>query len=329
MSSRTQANSRLCRILGARVLLTLALVHAVSFDFLRADDALPEKPRFPIIGYVPDYRMSTLDPAVGKFVTELVYFSAIPEPSGDIDRKRLNAKHLEALRTIKAAHRVALILCVGGWERSAGFAALAASPPARARFVASLVAFCRENQFDGVDLDWEHPANEAEARNYGTLLATLKAGFAPHKLRVSIAAAGWQTLTPEAIASVDRIHLMAYDAEGRHATLPFAKAEVERLLKQGAPPGKICLGLPFYGRGIGDRSKSSTYETIVRKYHPAADVDEVDGLYFNNVSTIERKTRYALESKLGGVMIWELGQDTRDEQSLLRAIHRVASDTRP
>jgi hypothetical protein len=34
-------------------------------------------------------------------------------------------------------------------------------------------------------------------------------------------------------------------------------------------------------------------------------------VYFNGARTIERKTKVALQRKLAGVMIWELGQDAR------------------
>lgn len=43
-------------------------------------------------------------------------------------------------------------------------------------------------------------------------------------------------------------------------------------------------------------------------------------VYYNGVDTIAEKTRYAQEN-LGGIMIWELTQDTADwEKSLLQAI---------
>lgn len=47
-------------------------------------------------------------------------------------------------------------------------------------------------------------------------------------------------------------------------------------------------------------------------------------VYYNGVDLIEKKTRYAKEN-LGGVMIWELTQDTGDAgKSLLQAIGRAA-----
>ncbi|HEV3022178.1 MAG TPA: glycosyl hydrolase family 18 protein [Pirellulales bacterium] len=288
----------------------------------------PANGRFRVIGYLPEYRMRHLDPDVGKYLTDLVYFSVEAGPAGEFKRDRLKSEHLATLRAIKKKHGVALFLCVGGWGRSADFAPMAASADARRKFVAAATQFCLENRFDGIDLDWEHPAGDEECGNFAALLAEMKGSFEPHHLQLSIAAAGWQTLPPEAIAAVDRVHLMAYDGDGRHSTPEFARAEVARLIGQGVPAGKICLGVPFYGRAIRDRAKTQTYAEIVRRHQPAPEVDEVDGIYFNGPVTIARKTNEAIESKLGGIMVWELGQDAAGDQSLLRAIQKAIGDRR-
>jgi GH18 family chitinase len=282
-------------------------------------------PRFHIVGYVPEYRVADLDPQIGQFVTDLIYFSARPEATGDLQMPTGHADDLVKLRKIKQDSGGALLLCVGGWERSAGFVQVAKSDETRRKFAANLVQFCRENHFDGADIDWEHPADDIERDNQGLLLKTIRQAFEPHKLQLTIATAGWQQLTPEAIRSVDRIHLMAYDAEGRHSTLEFAEADLARLEKAGVSASKICLGVPFYGRGIRDRSQVLTYQEIAKRGRLAPDVDELDGMYFNGPRTIERKTKLAISRKLPGVMIWELGQDATGESSLLRVIHRAAN----
>jgi GH18 family chitinase len=237
---------------------------------------------------------------------------------------RASAEHIEKLQKIKRDHKVALLLCVGGWERSAGFAMLSASAAGREKFAAAAVKFCRDSDFDGVDIDWEHPGSPQEYAAFAALLTALKKAFAPHRLQLTIAVAGWQELPAEAISAVDRVHLMAYDAEGRHSTYEFAESDVARMLKQNIPAGKLCLGVPFYGRGIADRSRVLTYAEIVSKHKPDPAVDDLDGIYFNGVKTIERKTKFARKAKLAGVMAWEIGQDTVDDSSLLKAIDRAA-----
>jgi GH18 family chitinase len=302
-------------------ILAAAAVHAAGGAPNKSADR--PAPPFHVVGYLPDYRLASFDPAAAKYLTDVVYFSAEADPSGELRADRLKPEAIKTLQKIKEQHGVSLLLCVGGWERSKGFAPLAASPRGRERFVGSVTRFCLGNQFDGADLDWEHLANDEEVQNYGALLVALKKGFEPHKLRLTVALAGWQTLPADAVQALDRVHLMAYDARGRHATLDFAESELARQVKNGIPAAKLCLGVPFYGRALDNPAKSVTYAELVHKYGPAAEVDEVDGIYFNGVKTIERKAGLAREKKLAGIMAWELGQDTQDEHSLLRAIHRV------
>jgi GH18 family chitinase len=317
------------------VLGALLIVNSVLSPGACAVAAAPHQeegrgpPPFCVVGYLPDYRLASFDPEQAKFLTDLIYFSAEPELAGELNQKGLRPDAAKALQQIKDRHKVRLLLCVGGWGHSAGFAGLAASPRAQQRFAAALTEFCADNHFDGADLDWEHPANEAEQKNYAALLAEVRKAFRPRRLLLTVALAGWQELPADGVAAVDRVHLMAYDARGRHATPEFAAADVGRLIAKGVPAAKVCLGLPFYGRGVEDGSRTLTYAEVVRKYRPAADVNEVDGVYFNGVRTVERKTRHALEHKLAGVMVWELGQDAPGQDSLLRAIHRVATASRP
>jgi chitinase len=313
------------------VLVTIAVLIGCQVWPVIADEQQQPQARrrsdvkFHIVGYLPEYRIADFDLERAESLTDLVCFSAKADPAGDLNLGRLTPAHLQKLKLLKDNKDVALHLCVGGWERSEGFPRLAAAPKAREKFAESLVRFCLDNKFDGVDLDWEHPQNETEHRDYAALLTVVKESFQPHGLQLTIAVAGWQALPAEAIEAVDRVHLMAYDANGRHSTFDFAEADVARLMKRGVPAEKICLGLPFYGRELQDRSKVMTYAEIVKKFQPAGDVDEVNGLYFNGPATIERKTKFALSNKLGGVMIWEIGQDVPGERSLLRTINRAAS----
>ena len=284
----------------------------------------PGQGNFRIVGYLPEYRLRSFKPENARLVTDLVYFAVSPRSNGDTGLDQVKPETLQTLEKLRAASGVRIHLCLGGWNRSKGFAALAASPEARQRLAEQLVVFCQKHRFVGVDVDWEHPKSAAELTNHGKLMAELHQAFAPHKLELSMAVAGWQELSPEAIGAVDRIHLMAYDASGKHSTLEFAQKDLDRLIKRGVPADKICLGVPFYGRKIANHERSMTYGEIVSRYHPAADVDEVDGFYFNGPHTIELKTKLALDRKLAGIMIWELGQDATGPSQLLPLIRKTS-----
>jgi GH18 family chitinase len=120
---------------------------------------------------------------------------------------------------------------------------------------------------------------------------------------------------------------MSYDSVGRHATYEKAVADIETLLARGAPREKLVMGIPFYGRHT-QRDEILSYREILEKYHPEPAADDVADFHFNGLDTIRRKVDYAVKSKIGGVMVWELGQDTRDEKSLLKAIAEKAQGSK-
>ncbi len=278
---------------------------------------------FRVVGYLPDYRLDTFDELAARCVTDLVVFSAEPEASGRLDTKRLAPNQLRRLKQIKQRTRVGLILCIGGWDRSKEFAAMSASAESRKRFVQEVTRFCLDHRFDGTDFDWEHPANESEQQNYARLLIETKTAFQDHGLAVSVTIAAWQQLTPAAFQAVDAVHVMAYDQEGRHSTFDGAQRDIQSLLDRKVSANKLLLGVPFYVRGITARDRTLTYAEIVQKYSPASEIDEIDGVSFNGPRTIERKVDFAKSSRLGGVMIWELGQDAPGDRSLLNVIQHA------
>ncbi|TXT33720.1 MAG: glycoside hydrolase family 18 protein, partial [Planctomycetota bacterium] len=221
---------------------------------------------FRVVGYLPDYRLAVFEESSARLVTDLVVFSAEVEASGKLDTKRLPPEQLRRLKQIKQRTRAGLILCVGGWDRSRGFAAMTASAESRKRFIQECTRFCLDQRFDGIDFDWEHPANETEQQNYARLLAETKSAFQEHGLAVSVTIAAWQQLAPAAFQAVDAVHVMAYDHKGRHSTFDGAKRDIQSLRDRGVPPNKLLLGLPFYGRGITAPDRTLTYAEIVQKH---------------------------------------------------------------
>ena len=82
--------------------------------------------------------------------------------------------------------------------------------------------------------------------------------------------------------------------------------------------------MPFYGRSMTPPYEGYPYAEIMARYHPSPATDEVDNIYFNGIETIQQKTCLAKTDGLGGVMVWELGQDSHDDTSLLRATYQAA-----
>jgi GH18 family chitinase len=278
---------------------------------------------FLIIGYLPEYRI--LNPEWGKCLTDLIYFSIQPLPDGGLDTSALDPQTLQMLREMRTAYGTRIHVSIGGWERSDNFSPMATNPKARKNFVRNLTAFCLENELDGVDFDWEFPQNERELQAYADLLTEVKAAFSPRGWIVSVALAPSEQLDLIPYAAVDRIHIMSYDRATKHATLEQAQQDVTLFLSTGVAQKRLILGMPFYGRSMTPPHEGYLYAEIIARYHPSPTTDEVDNIYFNGIGTIQQKTCLAKTEGLGGAMVWELGQDSQDDTSLLRAIYRAAT----
>lgn len=174
-----------------------------------------------------------------------------------------------------------VLLSIGGWTWSTNFPAAASSPATRSTFAKSAVSFMKDWGFDGLDVDWEYPADDTQAGNMVLLLQAVRdeldgyaAKSAPgHRFELSIAApAGPDNYKKLHMADLgrvlDHINLMAYDFagswgnySGHNANLyarqdnpnatPFNTDDaVKGYIKGGVPAEKIVLGMPIYGRSF-------------------------------------------------------------------------------
>ncbi|MBE0682813.1 MAG: glycoside hydrolase family 18 protein [Anaerolineales bacterium] len=279
-------------------------------------------PPFAMIGYFPDYR--ELNSEWAKHLTDIIYFSAEPRADGSLDTSRLTEENWSRLIELKNQYGLRVHLSVGGWERGDDFAAMTADPGIRRQFIANLLDYMLSHEIDGVDFDWEFPQTNKEFADYVTLLAEMRLFLSEHELFVSVALPADPSIPLSEFAIVDRVHIMSYDHAERHSTYEQALKDFQLFLDAGIPAEKLVLGMPFYARGVNDFERELSYAEIVSKYRPAPEVDEVDGLFFNGITTIQQKTCFARSQNAGGVMFWELGQDTLDESSsLLRAIYKT------
>ncbi|KAK7423028.1 Chitinase 4 [Neonectria punicea] len=181
----------------------------------------------------------------------------------------------------KANRKLKVMLSIGGWTWSVNFPAAAGSAATRDRFAKSSVTLMKDWGFDGIDVDWEYPANDTEASNMILLLQAIRnemdsyaAQYASgYHFQLSIAApAGPENYSKlhlkEIGAVVDHVNLMAYDYagswsaySGHNANLyaatsnpnatPFNTNDaVKAYVAGGVPAQKLVLGMPIYGRSF-------------------------------------------------------------------------------
>ena len=75
--------------------------------------------------------------------------------------------------------KLKVLAVVGGWnEGSDKYSIMAANTNMRQTFIASTLKFIREHGFDGLDLDWEYPAqrggSQQDMDNFVALLKEIK-----------------------------------------------------------------------------------------------------------------------------------------------------------
>lgn len=292
-------------------------------------------PSFEVSGYLPWYEIKKLERKQTENLTDLVYFSTPVNSDGTLPIRAPGAEAKTFLHDVRDLYGVRILQGVsdhrGSRRTEKGLATIVHDPELRKAFRENLLDYLVRNGFDGVDIDWEYPRTEAEKAHFTLLLQELRSAFEPFGLRLSIAVSPNHLLEAASYRAVDRIHLMAYDDEGRHSTYTRSKAHIRALLAAGAPADKLLLGVPFYGRGTSGRTWKSalTYRSIRERFSPAPRQDLAGGYYFNGIDTIKDKVRFAQEEGLAGVMIWEIGQDTADDFSLLKSISRAQGEFKP
>jgi chitinase len=171
------------------------------------------------------------------------------------------------------------LLSVGGWADSEGFYEMAATENGRRTFAASCAEFLKTYpQFDGVDMDWEHPVvggqeralgQPRDARNYVLLLEEIRRAIGSGGLLSIAIGAGPNVIEPldwpSMAATLDWVAVMTYDfhtggpttgynaplydSADPHTPRHNTDAAVQTLLAKGVPPSKLAVGIPFYSRG--------------------------------------------------------------------------------
>jgi GH18 family chitinase len=226
---------------------------------------------------------------------------------------------------VEAAHGqgVKVLASLGGARLQA---ATWLAPASVDGFVDMVEQFLDANNLDGLDVDLE---GDAVDENYDAFVQKVTARLQPKGKLVTAALAQWFTgrVSKEALLAFDFINVMAYDHCGswtqpcEHSSVAVAELELGYFERdRSVPASKLVLGVPFYGYCWGTACPSDvlTYADIVVGYPGAADTDwiEAEGttLSYNGEATLQAKA--ALSRDYGGVMMWELGQDTTQEPSL-------------
>jgi len=324
------------------VLFVMLLVVNFGFTPVSAENARESSGEngFKVVGY---YSGSLFDEPLEKLqtkkLTHIIYAFLIPQEDGSLVPLE-KPDQLGAL--VEQAHRdgAEVFIALGGWSYQGKplvtvFETVAASDEKRDKLIQNVCAVVDEYGLDGVELDWEHP-NQNSIGNYEKLVVDLNTALNAKGKDLTAALNGaWSTtagpevsglMTDSCLESFSFINVMAYDMNNSdHSPLWFAETSIDYWLNRGVPAEKIILGMPLYARPSWKQ-----YRHLVAENPEYAYLDHVASSplesYYNGLNTLREKTCIAMK-RAGGVMLFDVNEDTGDETSVVSMIYELRNRT--
>jgi len=292
-----------------------------------------------IVGFFASW--GTLAPGDVRYsdLSHIIWAFASPCPSCEGGFQALESDYqtqLNTLVTLGHQNGVKVLISLGGGSFSPSiWEDIAATDENRTNFALDALNLVYQYDLDGIDIDWEFPDNTS-GDNFALLMQdtyTLLEGYGKLVTAELSAVEYYGQYIPSAsFSNAAWFNIMAYDFTGDWPGSPVgdpssyadATAAVQYWLGRGLSPENLVFGVPFYGIDFGNGATEVTYSDIVATYHPAPNVIQIKQIYFNSYDVMQEKATYAVNNGLGGVMIWELSQDTNEiSVSLLTAIASV------
>ncbi|MCF7802568.1 MAG: fibronectin type III domain-containing protein [Candidatus Marinimicrobia bacterium] len=305
--------------------------------------------------------------------THLNYFAFNVNSDGTLseilDYHNMSPDRINAI--VSAAHENGkpVLFTIGGWGNYEGFST-AISPIVRPVFIANLVSILTTWGFDGIDVDME-PINSGDEANYvafiNELHTALQAVDTPllNDPLLTVATNWHADMFAGLQDKIDQINLMTYDYSGAwqgwttwhnspvynggetfpnlDKTLPSIDKTINQFLQAGVSPGKLGIGIDFYGYlwdGVSDPQENWTtaptvtdnvpyhkimadfYQDKYRKWDSNAQATYLSinengteqFVSYDDEQSIQAKYDYMMQKNLGGAIIWELSGGYRENQ---------------
>ncbi|TWT99858.1 Chitinase A1 precursor [Botrimarina colliarenosi] len=196
---------------------------------------------------------------------------------------------------------VPVIVTIGGGVTVSGLEKATVDAASMQAFVGEVLKVVRDGKYDGVDLDWEWPRDEATGAAHGRLIRELRRQLDAEAKKSSRPTRYLLTATvnpteffgqwvdAETVATqVDWLSVMAYDMAGpwsphaaHHAPLFPSSKDPEQATRsvaaamrywesdRGVPKSKLVVGVPLYARSMPAQSPFEPLDTELARHHRA------------------------------------------------------------
>lgn len=323
------------------LILTIIFINISLITVFATDNVdIENKREFKVIGYYSgDLFNEPLENLQTDKLTHVIYAFLIPEKDGSfVELKR--PEQLKKLVFQVHNDGAKVFIAVGGWSYEGKplqpvFEEVAASYETRKLLIENICNFVDEYNLDGVELDWEHP-NKNTIANYEKLAVELSDALKLKGKQMTAALNGaWSkttgpepsmVLTDKCLDSFDFINVMAYDTNNAdHSPIWFSETSIDYWLNRGVPADEIVLGMPLYARPSWKQYRHLVVENpeyALVDYALTAPLES----YYNGMNTLREKTIISL-NKAGGVMLFDVNEDTNDEYSIVSMIDNILKRT--
>jgi chitinase len=235
-----------------------------------ATSAAQARPNHLVLGYLPYWRDNIAPPQdldLNVF-THLARAFLRPERDGSLHPSPtyFNLAFEDSAR----AHDVKLLMSIGGESATPDiWLAMAREPQHVAHFLDTLAALFAAHHYDGVDIDWEPPPqNAVDGQTYLSFLQAIRHRFPGRLLTIAVEASNYgvgHLPMADVVANVDFINAMTYDfsgpwtgiasfatnlhsdSEGLAHTRVSVDDELKNLIQtHRVPAAKVLVGLQFW-----------------------------------------------------------------------------------
>ncbi len=297
---------------------------------------------FVVAGYFPSYRnVAEYPDRMFRMCNVINYAFANITQSNTVSIS--NTLRMDSVYKKGKANGAKIFLSVAG--DASLFTSMSKSQSGRSVFVKDIMEKVNLYHLDGIDMDWEYPRTSDGSAEYYSLLMKelsdslhtdgkfyLSAAITPGLYSGSIR----DGIKSEVFQYADFLNVMMYDdfttdpsrLYQQHSLYEIVPTSFNYWISRGLPKQKLVIGIPVYGRPSGMTQSGTTlaYKTILQLGgDPQSDSAMVTApgfllykIYYNGRQTVKKKAAYA-KSFGGGIMFWEMGQDSNDDLSLIKA----------
>lgn len=273
-----------------------------------------------IVGYLPSYKVEAIDTIDYSALTHINLAFANPDENGNI---HIDMSDEDICRVVTNAHNkgAKVLISLGGFDGSTSinYVNLTRTNENIIDFSNKIMDFVKKHNLDGVDVDIEGNASDEFWITYDSFVTLLKNTCISNDKVLTTSVGKWYSnkITTDTFNKFDFVMIMVYDYSFKNnAPMYFVYDVLDHFKMRGVSQDKLVIGVPFYG--WDERGNGYSYKDIMANDINARLSDNWNGISYNGEATIRAKAE--LSKEYGGIMIWELGQNTIGEYSLLEVI---------